>query len=63
MYGPTSKCFAYVNERGKYVFGTKENKSIVTKAVAIYICINKLHPEQKEKKKKLKRKRRKRKNG
>ena len=61
MYG--AKTFAYVNKKGKYVFGTEKQKSIVTKAIAIYICINKLHPEQKEKLSKRKRIKRKRKDG
>jgi len=40
MYG--KETFAFVNERGKYVFGDENNRNIVTKPVAIYLSIEKI---------------------
>jgi hypothetical protein len=51
------KGFAYVNEKGKYVFGTKGIKSVVTKAIAIYLIVGIMERHEKKKKKKARRKR------
>lgn len=42
FYGKDAKVFAKELEDGRFVFGTKENKSILTKQVAIFLCIGEL---------------------
>lgn len=42
FYGSDAKVFAKEMDDGRFVFGTKENKSTLTKAVAIFLCIGEL---------------------
>lgn len=61
FYGKDAKVFAK-EKNGMYIFGTKEQKSTLTKAVAIFLVAGNLpeHKTKKKKEKKIVRRRRKR---